>query len=73
MRPIRGSWRARRQLPYRLGGVGLALVGGVLVIKVLPIWAWAVGIGLWLVWAGLGPLLVGGLLIWVGYRLFLAR
>lgn len=73
MRPIRGSWRARRQMPYKLGGAGLALVGGVLIVKILPVWIWPLGVGLWLMWAGLGPIMMGGLLIWLGYRLFMAR
>lgn len=56
----------------RLWGVGLGSLGGLLVIKVLPLWIWPFGIGLWLLWAGLGPLVVGAGLLWIGWRL-LAR
>jgi hypothetical protein len=43
------------------------------VIKVLPLWMWPLGMGLWLVWAGLGPVVVGGAMVWAGWRLWMAR
>jgi uncharacterized membrane protein len=68
MRPMRRMrWtRARR----RLVAAVCALVGGILVVRLLPVSLWPLGIGLWLVWAGLGPVLVGGAMIWVGWRLW---
>jgi hypothetical protein len=56
----------------RVLGAALAVGGGLLVIRILPFWIWPVGMGLWLVWAGLGPLLVGGVMVWLGWRLFRA-
>ncbi|MGC8487269.1 MAG: hypothetical protein ACP5QO_03475 [Clostridia bacterium] len=54
-------------------GVGLAAAGVLLVVKVLPLWMWPVGLGLWLLWAGLGPLVMGAALVLVGVRLMTAR
>jgi hypothetical protein len=63
--------RRRRSSPGRKwAGVALAVGGGWLVVRVLPFWIWPVGMGLWLLWAGLGPLVVGGALVWVGWRLW---
>ncbi len=44
-----------------------------MVIRVLPLWVWPVGMGLWLLWAGLGPLVVGGAMVWVGWRMLSSR
>ena len=51
----------------------MAAAGVLLVVKVLPFWIWPVGLGLWLVWAGLGPLVMGAVLVWVGVRLIAVR
>lgn len=59
----------RRSNKHRIWGVAAALAGGLIIIKVLPLLIWPFGIGLWLLWAGLGPVVVGGVLIWVGWRL----
>lgn len=59
----------RRSNKHRIWGVAAALAGGLIIIKVLPLLIWPFGIGLWLLWAGLGPIVVGGVLIWVGWRL----
>jgi len=65
-------WPRRGSGP-RWAGVALVVAGGLLVIKVSPLWIWPLGMGLWLLWAGLGPLLVGGALVWLGYRMLAAR
>lgn len=44
-----------------------------MVIRVLPLWVWPVGMGLWLLWAGLGPLVVGGAMVWAGWRMLSSR
>lgn len=71
MRPLRYSWR-RRPMSTKFGGAGVSLAGAVLIIKVLPFWIWPVGIGLWLVWSGLGPVVIGALLVWIGWRILIA-
>jgi hypothetical protein len=58
--------------PKLLGGA-MVLSGGLLVIKISPLWIWPLGMGLWLLWAGIGPLVVGGALVWAGYRMMAAR
>lgn len=65
-------WQRRGGQP-KLVGAGLVLAGGLLVIKVWPWALWPLGMGLWLVWAGLGPILIGGVLVWAGYRMLAAR
>lgn len=67
------SWQRRRGGPPKVVGAGLLLAGGLLVVKVGPLALWPVGMGLWLLWAGLGPVLVGGALVWAGYRMLAAR
>lgn len=62
----------RRGGPRRVWGVAAGAAGVLLIIKVLPLWIWPFGIGLWLLWAGLGPIVVGGLLVWIGWRLLTA-
>ena len=62
----------RRGGPHRIWGVLAGGAGVFLIIKVLPLWIWPFGIGLWLLWAGLGPVVVGGLLLWIGWRLLTA-
>jgi hypothetical protein len=47
----------------------MAVGGGYLVVHGFPVWIWPVGMGLWLLWAGLGPLLAGGVLVLWGWRL----
>lgn len=70
MRWRRSGLDFRRSRPKRLIWGGAAGIGGaLLILKVLPLWIWPFGLGLWLVWAGLGPLAVGGALIWIGWRL----
>ncbi len=65
-----GSRWPRRAAPaQRVLGVGLVAAGGFLVIRAFPLWMWPVGMGLWLLWAGLGPVVVGMGLAWVGWRL----
>ena len=59
----------RRSNKHRICGVATVAAGGLIIIKVLPLWIWPFGIGLWLLWAGLGPIVVGGVLIWLGWRL----
>lgn len=63
----------RRGGAPKLAGAGLVLAGGLLVLKVGPWALWPVGMGLWLLWAGLGPIVVGGVLVWAGYRMLAAR
>lgn len=64
---IRRRWphsrRGRRWLP----GGALVLAGTLLIVKIFPLLIWPLGIGLWLLWAGLGPLFVGAFLIWLGW------
>ena len=74
MRLFRYGWRYRGpgRGPKKLGGVAVAAAGTLLILKVLPIWIWPFGVGLWLLWAGLGPLVIGGALIWVGWRMLSA-
>ncbi|MCY0897708.1 MAG: hypothetical protein OWU33_02020 [Firmicutes bacterium] len=69
MRWRRYGLRIDARSSQKLWGIMIGAGGGFLIIKVLPLWIWPFGIGLWLVWAGLGPLAVGGALIWVGWRL----
>ncbi len=71
---VRGwsRWQ-RRGGPPKLVGAGLVVAGGLLVVKVGPLALWPVGMGLWLLWAGLGPVVVGGALVWAGYRMLAAR
>ncbi len=66
-----GSWPSRRN-PRRIGGGGLAFGGAVLIFKAFPFWIWPFGIGLWLMWAGLAPVVAGTFLIWLGWRLALS-
>lgn len=56
-------------LGRRITGIGLALGGSVIVIKVFPLWIWPVVVGLWVFFAGLIPVAVGLGLIWLGWRL----
>lgn len=72
MRSLRYSWRYRRRSPMKWSGVAVAIGGALLILKVFPLWIWPFGIGLWLLWAGLGPLVMGGLLIWLGWRILSA-
>lgn len=65
-------WQRRGGRP-KLVGAGLMLGGALVVVKVGPLALWPVGMGLWLLWAGLGPVVVGGALVWAGYRLLAAR
>lgn len=69
LRRIGSSGWPSRSGPRWLGGSGLALGGALLIFKVFPVWIWPLGLGLWLMWAGLGPIVVGGALIWLGWRL----
>lgn len=46
--------------------------GAVLIVKLMPLGLWPLGVGLWLVWAGMGPLIAGGFLIWLGWRMLSA-
>lgn len=46
--------------------------GAFVAIKVVPLGLWPVGVGLWLVWAGIGPCLAAAALIWLGWRLITA-
>lgn len=69
MRTLGRSWRAGSS-GRKMAGIGLAIGGAWVVVRILPLWIWPVGLGLWLVWAGLGPLIVGGLMCWLGWRLF---
>ena len=71
---VRGwsRWQRHGGAP-KLAGAGLVLAGGLLVVKVGPLAMWPVGMGLWLLWAGLGPVVVGGALVWAGYRMLAAR
>ncbi len=74
MRPLRRGWITSRQRLYRrLMGVGVGLSGAVLIIKIFPLWLWPLGVGLWLVWSGLGPILIGAAMIWAGWRLVSTR
>ena len=74
MRARSKAWRsANQRAGHRWIGVGLAAAGVLLVVKVLPLWIWPVGLGLWLLWAGLGPLVIGALLVLVGMRLIAVR
>lgn len=66
----RRSWGRSRS--KRLWGIPVAAMGAFIIFKVLPLWIWPFGIGLWLLWAGLGPLVMGGALIWIGWRLLSA-
>lgn len=66
---IGSKWPRRASQRQRVVGAGLAVAGGFLVIRAFPLWMWPVGMGLWLLWAGLGPLLVGGGMVWLGWRL----
>lgn len=70
VRTIRYAWR-RRRASARLGGIGAATAGIMLILAVLPFWIWPVGIGLWLLWSGLGPVVIGVLLIWVGWKILI--
>jgi len=54
----------------RVLAVACALAGALLVIRLLPVALWPLGVGLWLVWAGLGPVLVGSAMMWFGWRLW---
>lgn len=72
MRSFRYGLRFRRRGPSKLWGVGIAIAGALLIFKVLPLWIWPFGVGLWLLWAGLGPLVIGGALIWAGWRILSA-
>ncbi|MCL6562132.1 MAG: hypothetical protein K6U87_03895 [Firmicutes bacterium] len=69
MRTIRYRWHRHGRGRVRLVGVALIVAGAIVLIKIVPLGLWPVGIGLWLVWAGLGPLLAAGALIWLGWRL----
>ncbi|MCY0877905.1 MAG: hypothetical protein OWU84_03040 [Firmicutes bacterium] len=69
MRWRRYGLRISPESSRKIWGAAIAAGGGFLIIKVLPLWIWPFGIGLWLLWAGLGPLAVGGALIWMGWRL----
>lgn len=71
MGPLRRVGR-RRSPGQKIAGAGLAMGGAVLAIRIWPLWIWPLGMGLWLVWAGLGPLLIGGAMVWVGWRLWTA-
>lgn len=72
MRSFRNGLYFRRNGRRRAWGLVAGAAGGLLIIKALPLWIWPFGIGLWLLWAGLGPVVVGGALIWVGWRLLSA-
>lgn len=69
MRQFRYGLRFRGGGSQKFWGIAAAIAGALLILKVLPLWIWPFGIGLWLLWAGLGPLVVGGALIWLGWRL----
>lgn len=58
----------RQVLKRRLGGAGLVAAGGILIVKILPLWIWPLAVGLWLVWAALGPVILGLALLWLGWR-----
>ena len=74
MRPLRKTWRSpRRTKTEHWIGVGIGIAGAVLVIKIVPLWIWPLGVGLWLVWSGLGPVIVGAAMIWIGWRLVSQR
>ena len=66
------QWQRRGGRP-KLVGAALMSGGALAVVKVGPLALWPVGMGLWLLWAGLGPVVVGGALVWAGYRLLAAR
>lgn len=55
-----------------MGGAGMVVGGAVLIVKLMPLGLWPLGVGLWLVWAGMGPLIAGGFLIWLGWRMLSA-
>lgn len=68
------TWRSPKRLrSQRFIGVGLGLGGVLLIIKILPLWIWPLGVGLWLVWSGLGPIVIGAGLIWAGWHLVSQR
>ncbi len=74
MRALGRRWRPSRYTGvHRLTGFGLGAAGLLLLIKIVPIGIWPLGVGLWLVWSGLGPILVGGALVWIGWRMLSAR
>lgn len=74
MRPLGRSWGSPYRSPARrLVGVGLGVGGLVLLVKILPLGVWPLGVGLWLVWSGLGPILVGGAMVWIGWRMLSVR
>lgn len=67
----RRTWRSEGQTEWlRRGlGIGMAIVSVDVVIRTLPWLIWPVGMGLWLFWAGLGPLALAGALVWVGWKI----
>ncbi len=74
MRPLRLRWTTSRQRLYRrLIGMGVGLTGAILIVKIFPLWLWPLGVGLWLMWSGLGPILIGLAMIWAGWRLVSMR
>lgn len=72
MRTFRYTWMRRGSSAKKTWGIIFGLAGAVLIIKILPLWIWPFGIGLWLLWAGLGPLVAGGALIWIAWRMLTA-
>ncbi|MDA8205992.1 MAG: hypothetical protein M0Z36_07975 [Thermaerobacter sp.] len=72
MRSLKNGFYFRRHGRNRAWGLAAGAAGGLLIIKTLPLLIWPFGIGLWLLWAGLGPIIVGGALIWIGWRLLSA-
>ncbi len=64
------AFGSRQMTKRRLVGAGIAVAGGLLVLKILPLWLWPMAVGLWLIWAGLGPLIIGLALVWIGWKLF---
>lgn len=74
MRSLGRGWRLSRRPPaHRLLGIGLGAAGLLLLVKIVPLGVWPLGVGLWLVWSGLGPILVGGAMVWIGWRMLSAR
>jgi hypothetical protein len=73
MRSVRRGLNFGTNGPRRIWGMVAAGSGSLIIIKVLPLWIWPFGIVLWLLWAALGPIVVGGILIWVGWRLLAGR
>ncbi|CAB1129176.1 protein of unknown function [Candidatus Hydrogenisulfobacillus filiaventi] len=72
-RPVR--WGSRPLAVTRVGrlravALVLALLALAGLLRLLPLFLWPLGIGLWLLWAALGPLVAVAALVWLIWRLF---